>query len=141
VLNKSAMRLGLVIAAVLLAGAANAATSGWRTVVQARDSDEYQTWVDIYGHPVRAPQKLRLRIWAPRGRVKVSGWVDCETDADYASRSYGYRSRSRGTRYPLTLAIPTPIAGGRCKVFASVFARPGRLIVAVQVWRMAPDSG
>jgi len=49
----------LVVA--LAAGAANAVSlSGWRTVVQARDSDEYQTWVDIYGHRVRAPQKLRV---------------------------------------------------------------------------------
>ena len=72
--------------------------------------------------------------------MKVSGWVNCETDADYASRSYGYRVRSRGSRYPITLALPTPIAGATCKVFASVYARPGRLI-AVQSWRMSPEPG
>jgi hypothetical protein len=132
--------LALVIALVAVAAVATArASSGtaWRTVARASDVSSYGTFAYL-SRDVKATHALRVRLWAPRGRVKVGGSLYCWT-TDYlesGTRSFGFRLTSRGRRYPLTRSVALPIDAGasgvECSVNVNADGKAGRLALYLQ---------
>lgn len=127
----------LAVAIMATAQAASASTSSsWRTVARASDVGSYSTYA-YFSRDVRNPLALRVRAWAPRGALRVSGSLYCWS-VDYlssGSRSFGFRLRSRGRRYPLTRSLVLPIAGGAgvtCHVSADATGKAGRLTLYLQ---------